>query len=180
MTVRHAPATHATPLASAAAVARLRAARAARPQPPTSLMTALAVAALGLAACGADPSDGAASGDACAGAASAADPVIPCEVASVLRAKCRRCHLPRTEACGGELGTCLRAPFSLDTWEDFQATREGRKVYELSRAAVEGGSMPMLVPGQEPPVAPLTEDEERVLLEWTRACAPAADGVTCQ
>lgn len=101
---------------------------------------------------------------------------LPCEIATILAARCGQCHRPEAEltACF-EAGQCLRAPFPLRRWADVEvALGDGRAVREHMRDAVESEFMPLVVARLDPPSTPLEPAERATLLAWLDACAPPA------
>jgi hypothetical protein len=95
---------------------------------------------------------------------------IPCDVAQVLATKCERCHSAEPE---------FAAPYEFSTIEHFHAVHHDRPLYERVVLVVETGFMPPLALQADPPVEPLTPAEEEILLEWTRAGAPAREREGC-
>lgn len=94
-----------------------------------------------------------------------ADSGLPCAVDDVLASKCRRCHgVPPRHG----------APLPLMTWDDTRQDRLGEPVYSVLARVVQSGFMPYRIEAN-PPVAPLTEAEKSVLVQWARAGAPRGD-----
>ncbi len=91
-----------------------------------------------------------------------ADSGLPCDVDEVLAKKCRRCHAnpPRHGA-----------PVVFYTWEEMQAPRHERPLYEILGRVVDSGYMPFATPAN-PPVERLTDAEKRILHDWVAAGAP--------
>ncbi len=88
---------------------------------------------------------------------------LPCEVDDVFARKCRRCHT---------IPTRHGAPFVFLTWDDTQQERGGQKLVQLIGRAVQSGFMPYRIEAN-PPVAPLTDEEKKLILEWTDAGGPS-------
>jgi uncharacterized membrane protein len=106
-----------------------------------------------------------------AGEGSSVEPTW-CDVARVLEQKCQRCHQdPPTNG----------APFALLTYEDTQVLeRGGTPRYERVHDAVESEFMPATWLKLEPPVAPLTDAEREILLDWAAAGGLATGGTRCE
>lgn len=89
---------------------------------------------------------------------------IPCAHRAVLQSVCHQCHgdPPRNGA-----------PFSQLTYQDIDSDLDGEAVWSRMRRAVRDGRMPL-----DPYT--LTEEQQRVLLEWLDAEAPPAPiGTVC-
>ena len=89
---------------------------------------------------------------------------VPCAPRAVLQAVCQNCHSdpPRNGA-----------PFSQVTYRDIDSELDGEPVWSRMRRAIREGRMP-LDPYE------LTEEQQRVLLEWLDADAPPAPvGTVC-
>jgi hypothetical protein len=85
---------------------------------------------------------------------------LPCEVATVVRARCAGCHANPP---------LFGAPMSLQGQPDFQATAlDGKqKIWQAAKARVEAGTMP------PKSATPLTASERAALLGWVTQGAPA-------
>jgi hypothetical protein len=90
---------------------------------------------------------------------------LPCEVDDVFARKCRRCHT---------IPTRHGAPFVFLTWDDTQQDRGGQKLTQLIARAVRSNFMPYRIEAN-PPVAPLTDEEKKIILDWTDAGGPRKD-----
>jgi len=89
---------------------------------------------------------------------------IPCAPRAVLQDVCQNCHT--TPPKNG-------APFSQLTYQDIDSDLEGEPVWSRMRRAIRDGRMPL-----DPYT--LTEEQQRVLLEWLDADAPPAPiGTVC-
>lgn len=89
---------------------------------------------------------------------------IPCAPRAVLTAVCHNCHTDPPK--GG-------APFSQLTYQDIDSELDGEPVWSRMRRAVREGRMP-LDPYE------LSEEQQRILLEWLDAEAPPAPvGTVC-
>lgn len=89
---------------------------------------------------------------------------LPCEIETILKDKCQRCH-----------GSPLKngAPFGLIIYSDTQADYFGEIIYSRMHGAVSTGFMPLTPPK-------LTDEEKSTLVEWLCACAPpAGPGEAC-
>jgi uncharacterized membrane protein len=94
-----------------------------------------------------------------------------CNVQRVLAQKCQRCHQDPPKN---------GAPFSLMTYEDTQVLdRAGTPRYERMYDAVESEFMPATFVKLDPPVAPLTDAERALLLEWASSGGQATGGTSC-
>ena len=90
---------------------------------------------------------------------------LPCAVDEVFANKCRRCHtVPPRHA----------APLVFLTWDDTRQDRLGQPVYSVIGRAVRSGFMPYKIQAN-PPIASLTEQEKRIILDWVDAGAPRAE-----
>lgn len=90
---------------------------------------------------------------------------LPCKVDDVFASKCRRCHTVPTRH---------GAPLVFLTWDDTRQDRMGLPVYAVIGRAVRTGFMPYRIEAN-PPVAQLTEDEKKIILDWVDAGAPRED-----
>lgn len=98
---------------------------------------------------------------------------FPCEVFTVLQAKCQTCHAPDKLAMSG-------APFSLLTYEDTQQPFAGGPKLRWQRMSevIQPGAIPHMPFGSAPQ---LTPDEKKTLDAWFADCAkPAPDGMGCE
>jgi hypothetical protein len=87
---------------------------------------------------------------------------LPCDVDDVLARKCRRCHTTPARH---------NAPFELYTWEDTRQDRFGQPLYVHLGRVVATGFMPYAIEAN-PPIARLTPEEKKILLDWVAAGAP--------
>jgi len=90
---------------------------------------------------------------------------LPCNVDDVFAAKCRRCHTVPTRH---------GAPFVFLTWDDTRQDRQGQPLYAIIGRAVRTNYMPYRIEAN-PPVAPLSDDEKKIILDWVDAGAPRED-----
>lgn len=86
---------------------------------------------------------------------------LPCDVFTILDAKCHRCHTDPT-ANG--------APFPLLTWDHFQADYFGKPVWERASAAIQPDAFPRMPFGEDP----LPEETRAVLDAWFDTCRAGA------
>lgn len=87
---------------------------------------------------------------------------LPCDVASIVKAKCTSCHQGT-----GKFG----APMGLETRAAFLAkSDDGKPYYEHAIGRVTGDVRPVM----PPPPAQLTEAEKATLVDWLEADAPAS------
>jgi hypothetical protein len=101
---------------------------------------------------------------------------LPCDVERVISVKCRRCH-DRPAALTDCLANkaCIEAPFPLENWSDTRhAIGGGKRVVDYIQGVIERDEMPFKTDSIQPPVEPLTPEEKSTILDWARACAPAA------
>ncbi len=101
---------------------------------------------------------------------------IPCDVYTVLAARCHRCH---------QDPTLNGAPFPLLTWENFQfiypdpPVASSKPVWQRADVAIEPDALPRMPDGEDP----LPEDQRAILHAWFATCeagecekAPLPDG----
>lgn len=86
---------------------------------------------------------------------------LPCDVFTILDAKCHRCHTDPT-ANG--------APFPLLTWDHFQADYFGKPVWERASAAIQPDAFPRMPFGEDP----LPAETRAVLDAWFDTCRAGA------
>lgn len=96
---------------------------------------------------------------------------IPCDVQTVLDAKCLRCHGATLE---------FDAPYALTSFEQFHEVLGEKPVYDIVKRTIEDDYMPPVVIQTDPPVEPLTADEKATTLSWLEAGASAAERTTCE
>lgn len=93
---------------------------------------------------------------------------LPCDVFTILDARCHRCHA--AEPVNG-------APFPLMTWDDLQADYFGKPVWERASTAIQPDAFPRMPFGEDP----LPEETRAVLDAWFDTCRAGAcakaDGV---
>jgi hypothetical protein len=90
---------------------------------------------------------------------------LPCQVDDVFAAKCRRCHTVPTRH---------GAPLVFLTWDDTRQDRQGQPLFAIIGRAVRTSYMPYRIEAN-PPVAPLSDDEKKIILDWVDAGAPRED-----
>lgn len=86
---------------------------------------------------------------------------LPCDVFTILDAKCHRCHTD-PPANG--------APFPLLTWDHFQADYFGKPVWERASAAIQPDAFPRMPFGEDP----LPPETRAVLDAWFDTCRAGA------
>ena len=89
--------------------------------------------------------------------------LLPCDVFTVLRENCHRCH--QSPPLNG-------APFPLLTWADTQAQyyTTPDKIWEHMKLVIEPGALPGMPFGGNPPGLP--EEKLNVLRAWFATCSP--------
>jgi len=105
-------------------------------------------------------------------------PVVPfCDVLTVMRAKCQRCH-GNPPAHG--------APVPFVTYKDTQAPyyTTDKKFSDVMLSAIQKGFMPYLALNEPPtnlmpPIEPLTTDEKATMIGWLQQGALPAGGTDC-
>ncbi len=83
---------------------------------------------------------------------------LPCDVFTILDARCHKCH--QDPPVNG-------APFSLLTWQSFQEVYGGKQIWERADVAIEPGAIPQMPFLEEP----LPEEQRAVLHAWFATCA---------
>lgn len=100
---------------------------------------------------------------------------FPCEIETIIVAKCQRCHNSDAvlKDCT-KANTCEPGPFQLLTWGDTR--RDFGRVRPVDRmpAVISSGYMPYQSMTLTTPVEKLTAAEKATMLQWLSACAPPA------
>jgi hypothetical protein len=129
----------------------------------------LTVCALGLGGCVSDATGELEDEDAGGGDQSDSDgPPSYCTIKPILAAKCLRCHGDPLEH---------GAPVALTSYEAFHMEwgSKDRPLYERVGDVVERDFMPATwISDADPPVAPLTQKEKALIMEWVELAAPAS------
>jgi hypothetical protein len=101
---------------------------------------------------------------------------FPCDVAPIIESKCQRCHNTADVLSTCEANkSCERGPFPLLTWSDTRRQfGTGMRVVDYLPEVIERKIMPLTSADVQPPVEPLTDDEQKTMVAWVRSCAPAA------
>lgn len=90
---------------------------------------------------------------------------FPCEIETIIKDKCQRCHQDPPQK---------GAPFPLLTYENTQAEYVKKLIYERMKTAIANNFMPLTPPK-------LTDAEKETMLAWLCACAPpAGPGEACE